>query len=958
MALDINAAALGAFRNVDLGKQDAIANLGGSKGVRQNGELGNFLGKMFRSSGTKEANNAIRTELLKSLGQAFGLDGMGEANGKVTFSKSFMDTLEAALGPAFKRADFGIGKDGTVTSGKPLTQRRINAIAAKVAQMATQATAEAGQTNRAALPEGLQKTALAAGYSKAELPKLASAANFYAEAKGVSVEDAFKVVSKPGTNANRLMNYGGRFLASQSNFTDGLRLIDSFKDWFEGVVADQKKIDGKNYTNDMSLTLLNGKTKNFDANMMSGFEKFVFEEIANNPMIDIASENPEEVFGMANNNATRLFGRHLNQSCTQTLSQIPAEKRTAFFAAFDKFFPLYADNAQKATVPSHDQKGFIGTLNNTMITGRILRHFDAVQQLHAEGRLTTENLVKTCFPEAGKNSIQGVIDLLKKWEAMTGPGDEDLGIPPGKYSDIQGLLNTKLEETGLGIEECAAAIKGGKPLPPAQYISSGTLDLSGFDGTTAAAENQLRGDLVRPTDYGIGGTPQLASMGVMPGFRFTFPGEGREIVANGTTDGTKNIDAVVGKVKTLCGEVHTKQASGVMTMLCQSGMGNLRSGLVAFGITSDEHVSCNYTLSKNETTGAVTIRYESPKEVPFHFSWTATVDTDGNVKTTPLQFMDEAKLTACKTAVNDAIANMQSPSSIHQSHFANDTAKASALIDVFMKGAGGDPDVLNILKDNLVCGSLLYNAANNLRPIEEIQSRVAGVKANVEELREATRGNPLMFKMGVERLKSFAGKPLPKGILTSIVAAANKADIGKLRGLSASSANTPRKFHAAIAQYHAAVSKTISGTNAMSVFNGEVGGEETMNMKMLVGGLVAARCGEASLRAMEGALRSETAGQIHAVYDAISNSENDALGMSGYRANVVRMVSGELDSDMLELGVNIKDALGAEAEPEAPAYDGDPGDLPGAPDVFEDIRKITDTLHADLVERERMALAE
>ena len=132
MSLDINFAALGAFRNVNFGNADAIANLKQGGGVEQNGKLGSFLGKMFRSSATQANNNAVRTELLKSLGQAFGLSGMSEAGGKTTFSAEFMAKLEGILGrDVFKAADFKIGRDGTVSSGKPLTQRRIQAIVNK-----------------------------------------------------------------------------------------------------------------------------------------------------------------------------------------------------------------------------------------------------------------------------------------------------------------------------------------------------------------------------------------------------------------------------------------------------------------------------------------------------------------------------------------------------------------------------------------------------------------------------------------------------------------------------------------------------------------------------------------------------------------------------------------------------------------------------------------------------------
>lgn len=127
MAIQFNPKALDAFSNVDFGDENAIANLEGPNGLVQNGKLGSWLLKPFRRTPAEDRNNAVRTELLKALGQAFQLDGVVEQDGKTRFSDEFMDRLADLLGPAFKRGDFGI-KGGEVKSGKPLTQRRIAAI--------------------------------------------------------------------------------------------------------------------------------------------------------------------------------------------------------------------------------------------------------------------------------------------------------------------------------------------------------------------------------------------------------------------------------------------------------------------------------------------------------------------------------------------------------------------------------------------------------------------------------------------------------------------------------------------------------------------------------------------------------------------------------------------------------------------------------------------------------------
>jgi len=129
MTVTFNPGALDMFRNAQLANENSIANLDGQGGLKANGKLGSFLWKPFRSTETQANNNAVRTELLKSLGRAFNLSGMSEANGKVTFSKDFMAKLEKLLGrDILKTGDFEIAADGTVSSGKPLTQRRISAI--------------------------------------------------------------------------------------------------------------------------------------------------------------------------------------------------------------------------------------------------------------------------------------------------------------------------------------------------------------------------------------------------------------------------------------------------------------------------------------------------------------------------------------------------------------------------------------------------------------------------------------------------------------------------------------------------------------------------------------------------------------------------------------------------------------------------------------------------------------
>ena len=92
------------------------------------------------------------------------------------------------------------------------------------------------------------------------------------------------------------------------------------------------------------------------------------------------------------------------------------------------------------------------------------------------------------------------------------------------------------------------------------------------------------------------------------------------------------------KVRQLCGEGHTLQAQIVGANLSQDAAGPIKGSLASFGIHNDEHAVLNYALSKDDKTGAITIRYSSPDGLPGSFSWTCTVNVDGSCRATPLEW--------------------------------------------------------------------------------------------------------------------------------------------------------------------------------------------------------------------------------------------------------------------------------------------------------------------------------
>jgi len=89
---------------------------------------------VFRRIGRDiEGNNRTREALLRSLGEAYGLQGMNRTeDGRTTFSKDFMREVTGLIGADLSVDDFKVGDDGFVSSGKPLTARRVAQILGKI----------------------------------------------------------------------------------------------------------------------------------------------------------------------------------------------------------------------------------------------------------------------------------------------------------------------------------------------------------------------------------------------------------------------------------------------------------------------------------------------------------------------------------------------------------------------------------------------------------------------------------------------------------------------------------------------------------------------------------------------------------------------------------------------------------------------------------------------------------
>lgn len=595
---------------VNAAKSKTVARLdppGGSLATRTISVASDDKAYAIRRSATAKAeNNAVRDSFKKAVADMFG--------GESRIPQSVLKAMEM--------------KD--YDKGKPLTARRIMAVKAAVDSYHSYGDVDffAKHTN----------VALAArlGYTDAELPKLNRAINLFMAANpGIPEDNAILETMTPGRPANRLMGYGGRFMEDPKSFAQGLKLIGDFENWHADLKAHTSF--GSQRT---SLTAIN-KIGSIGASPV-GLETFVFEELASNRNINLFG-TPEEVFGMKNNPAMRFFGRDLHASNSFTFLQMPPEKRAVFFRCTDLLMPL------KKHVG--DPNG--GAKSGALSVARILRHFDELERLHAKGQLSQKTLLATCFPDIQNISTKNPDETLNAHisalpsrltayiEEKTGKSLNDPSNTQGQllYAEIGMLINQK----GLTFEEACDFSDRGETPPPGKLEVPFSSDIEGVINPQSGLTS-LTKDFNRAEGYSRSNDPQGRQLLQNPHFTVNLP-NARQIDFMRTTTSdpvhTTKMQNLYDELETLCGRSHPRQLNALLFSLGQGALAELRSGFPSLGIVCNEHSAVNFTISRDDNTGAVTVRYDSPQGCPVTFNWSTTIDVDGHVTTTPMQLVNQ-----------------------------------------------------------------------------------------------------------------------------------------------------------------------------------------------------------------------------------------------------------------------------------------------------------------------------
>ena len=147
-----------------------------------------------RSDADKAANDATRAMFRQAVIDMFG--------GETKIPKKVRDAMILS--------DYG--------SGKPLTARRITAVANAIRELGLANAFEAEDTQ----PGEMKRLAEAAGYTEKDFGRLNRAANLYAQAFGGTLKDALTLVLNKKSEVNAAMEAGDLYMKDADSFRNGV----------------------------------------------------------------------------------------------------------------------------------------------------------------------------------------------------------------------------------------------------------------------------------------------------------------------------------------------------------------------------------------------------------------------------------------------------------------------------------------------------------------------------------------------------------------------------------------------------------------------------------------------------------------------------------------------------------------------------------------------------------------
>ena len=654
---------------------------------------------------------------------------------------------------------------------------------------------------------------------------------------------------------------------SAENFKKGLALMDDFQGWFANVC--EERGNGPGVTAKCTSSYVTGTS------YARGAEMFIFDEIAVNENIPLEAENKESIFGMERNPATRFVLRSIAHSQHATIAQMPQAQRDLLYAVNDLFHPFDPSGRQGTEISQ-----------NVVFVGRVLKHAGELAALKAAGNLTRQTAFDVLYPDIPEKGNR---------DAVAANLIEDILVErlPDSAQIVRAVR--MLGETGATVDEVLNAMENNIALPPAPYVCTISKSLASFGMNGEGGIKAMCGDIHRPsmpTFIATGKEPE----GVRNSYVFKFADETLECVCSSEADAKPVMDRISAKLRELCTPAHPKQLDTVAYSLGQGQLGQLKC-LAKHGLFVNEHIPVEYTISKNQETGAISIFIKEPENFPVKFNWTVTVNVDGSMTSTPMRLdhgQYEAKAMTFAGEIADKLPG-------------KDEAAARNMIKDMLAYCGDD-FVLKDIVSRTIKG-LCITATAKIRKPDEIKARIDAIRANLEEVRKAAAGNERIEKAGINLLWGMNGKSVPPGLIGKMLKAASAEKTGEFSKLSATS--TPQQITKAIIDMREAVENVIRNAFVKDYLEGadEMGPAREFAFSVLI-----AKYPEAQLKGVKDAFRSETMSKLFTVLDDLmgSNRPVGAKPVSRVISSFIREQSMTLEQTAIQYKKAVGSLLGQE----------------------------------------------
>ena len=284
-------------------------------------------------------------------------------------------------------------------------------------------------------------------------------------------------------------------------------------------------------------------------------------------------------------------------------------------------------------------------------------------------------------------------------------------------------------------------------------------------------------------------------------------------------------------------------------------------------------------------------------------------------------------------------ANVYDTYAIYEGHPGSNTnavpkADLDRLVETAVKTALKDKDALEVVTKNLP--RILVRGDAKLRSLESVQSMVAKLVQNVEELRTASAGNQAFFKAGLAMLKNLCGKTVQPGIIASVIHSVGAASIGNIKKLSGSSSGVA--IHKAVEQFTRLQEDIAVSSGAEASLEGS---DEKVSMRDFIAHLVVAKCGHSAAAKIQSAINSENAQKLVHIYSGFYSGNYPKTGISrGIQAHISSMAS-RASSMLNQLKLCVDVLMGMDEKKFACVKEFsekfDTGDF-GAGEIFEDLK--------------------